>query len=174
MKNTSLCYIVAKILLYLNRTNLYPACASSKASLLNSWYIPLKVNGRQVLVLLRHWYTSHKLNSLIHARAAHTHAHTHTHTHTHTHIQCTNTHTHTHTHTRLQTDTQITKQIQVSKTRSNSIATYLLKWLRRKNDQNLKRVFISWDWPIPSFLRSTHMDGTICYQQALFWNLRFV
>ena len=32
--------------------------------------------------------------------------------------------------------------------------THRLKWVRMKKDQKRKRVFISWDWPIPSLLRS--------------------
>lgn len=36
----------------------------------------------------------------------------------------------------------------------NSSYIFLLKWSRRKNDQNLKSVFISWDCPMPSRFRS--------------------
>jgi len=37
----------------------------------------------------------------------------------------------------------------------NSSYIFLLKCVRKKNDQNLNKVFISGDWPIPSLLRST-------------------
>lgn len=41
----------------------------------------------------------------------------------------------------------------------NSSYIFLLKLSLRKNDQNLKSVFISWDWPTPNrFLSETHQS----------------